>query len=70
MPQKTPNIILLYADDLGRGMLSLYGQRHFQTPKIDRLGHEGMRFERVYGCAFCAPARASMITGIHDCHRE
>ncbi len=69
MPQNTPNIILLYADDLGRGMLSLYGQRHFQTPNIDRLGREGMRFERVYGCAFCAPARASMITGIHDCHR-
>jgi arylsulfatase A-like enzyme len=64
-----PNIILIYADDLGRGMLSCYGQRHFQTPNIDRIAREGARFTRAYGCAFCAPARASLLTGLHDCHR-
>lgn len=64
-----PNIIFIYADDLGRGMLSCYGQQHFQTPNIDRIAAEGMRFDSAYGCAFCAPARASMITGTHDCHR-
>ncbi|MFW5830493.1 MAG: sulfatase-like hydrolase/transferase, partial [Planctomycetota bacterium] len=64
-----PNVILIYADDLGRGMLSCYGQRHFQTPNIDRLAGGGMRFERAYGCAFCAPARASLLMGAHDCHR-
>jgi len=69
MARRSPNVILIYADDLGRGMLSLYGQRHFQTPNIDRIGTEGMRSEQVYGCSLCAPARASLITGIHDCHR-
>ena len=63
-----PNIILIFADDLGRGMLSCYGQQHFETPNIDRLANEGMKFNHAYGCAFCAPSRASMLTGIHDCH--
>jgi arylsulfatase A-like enzyme len=64
-----PNIIFIYADDLGRGMLSCYGQEHFQTPNIDRIAGQGVRFTRAYGCAFCAPARASLLTGLHDCHR-
>jgi arylsulfatase A-like enzyme len=63
-----PNIIYIYADDLGRGMLSCYGQRHFRTPNIDRLANEGTRFTQAYGCSFCAPARASMLCGIHDAH--
>ena len=65
-----PNIILIFADDLGRGMLSCYGQQHFETPNIDRLANEGMKFNHAYGCAFCAPSRASMLTGIHDCHQK
>ncbi|NRA37251.1 MAG: sulfatase-like hydrolase/transferase [Planctomycetes bacterium] len=64
-----PNIIFIYADDLGRGMLSCYGQQHFQTPNIDRIANEGMSFNNAYGCSFCAPSRASLITGTHDCHR-
>lgn len=68
MTGRPPNIILIYADDLGRGMLSCYGQKHFRTPNIDRLASEGVRFTHAYGCAFCAPARASMLTGYHDCH--
>ena len=63
------NIIFIYADDLGQGMLSCYGQQHFRTPNIDRLAGEGTRFTQAYGCAFCAPSRASMMTGLHDCHR-
>ncbi|MGF1448574.1 MAG: sulfatase-like hydrolase/transferase [Opitutales bacterium] len=66
---KPPNIVYIYADDLGRGMLSCYGQKWFRTPNIDRLAGEGLRFERAYGCAFCAPSRASLLTGAHDCHR-
>jgi arylsulfatase A-like enzyme len=58
-----PNIIYIYADDLGRGMLSCYGQKHFHTPNIDRIADEGLRFESAYGCAFCAPSRASLLTG-------
>ncbi len=64
-----PNVIFIYADDLGRGMLSCYGQKYFQTPNIDRLAGEGIRFTRAYGASFCAPARASLLTGLHDCHR-
>ena len=50
-------------------MLSSYGQQHFDTPNIDRLAKEGMQFTQAYGCAFCAPSRASMMIGLHDCHR-
>lgn len=57
------NVIYIYADDLGRGMLSCYGRQHFQTPNIDRLAAEGRRFSDAYGCAVCAPARASLLTG-------
>lgn len=63
-----PNIIYIYADDLGRGMLSCYGQKLFKTPNIDRLANEGMKFTHAYGCALCAPARASLLTGYHDAH--
>lgn len=63
-----PNIVYVYADDLGHGLLSCYGQRHYQTPNIDRLAHEGARFNRAYGTAFCAPARACLLRGQHDAH--
>jgi arylsulfatase A-like enzyme len=63
-----PNIIFIYADDLGMGLLGCYGQKSIPTPNIDRLAHEGIKFERAYGTAFCAPARASLLCGIHDAH--
>ena len=65
---KKPNIVYIYADDLGHGMLSCYGQKHFETPNIDRLAAGGVRFTRAYGTAFCAPARACLLTGMHDAH--
>ncbi|WP_111709780.1 sulfatase-like hydrolase/transferase [Lutibacter citreus] len=65
-----PNIILIYADDLGRGMLGTYGQKYLTTPNIDKLASEGMRFNNVYGCMFCAPARASLISGMHDAQQQ
>lgn len=68
MTERKPNIIYIYADDLGRGLLSCYGQKHYKTPNIDRLANEGVRFEQYYGCSYCAPARASLLTGRHDCH--
>jgi len=64
-----PNIVLIYADDLGRGMLSCYGQKIIKTPHIDKLAKEGLQFERAYGAMYCAPARASLLTGMHDCHK-
>lgn len=66
----TPNVILIYADDLGRGLLSHEGQKIIQTPHIDKLAASGTRFENVYGAQFCAPARASLLTGYHDCHNK
>jgi arylsulfatase A-like enzyme len=63
-----PNIIYIYADDLGKGMLSCYGQTQIKTPNIDRIAQQGIRFTRAYGNAFCAPARASLLCGIHDAH--
>ena len=61
-----PNVVFVYADDMGKGMLSHYGQKYISTPNIDRLFAEGTAFENAYGCMFSAPARASMFTGYSD----
>jgi len=61
---RKPNIIYILADDLGYGDLSCYGQKHFQTPNIDRMAREGMLFTQHYaGCSVCAPSRSSLMTG-------
>lgn len=67
---KKPNIILIYADDLGIGLLGHEGQKIIKTPHIDRLAEEGLRFQNAYSNMLCAPARASLITGLHDCHKQ
>jgi arylsulfatase A-like enzyme len=64
--QATPNVILVYADDLGRGLLGYEGQEIIKTPNIDKLADQGVRFENAYGCHYCAPARASLLSGYHD----
>jgi arylsulfatase A len=66
--ESKPNVLLIYADDIGRGDLGCWGQKHFQTPNIDRLAAEGMRFHNFYGCTVCAPARASLLTGTTNAH--
>ena len=64
-----PNIILIQADDLGYGDLSAYGQAAFQTPALDRLAREGMRFTQYYaGSTVCAPSRSALMTGLHTGH--
>ncbi len=64
-----PNILLIQADDLGYGDLSAYGQSRFQTPALDRLAKEGIRFTQYYaGSTVCAPSRASLLTGRHTGH--
>jgi len=62
------NLVYLYADDMGRGMLSCYGQQILRTRHIDRLASRGVRFTNFCANAFCAPARASLLCGIHDAH--
>src|SRR5687767_14676392 len=67
-PQR-PNIILIHADDLGYGDLSVYGQTQFQTPSLDRLAKNGIRFTQYYsGSTVCAPSRAALMTGMHTGH--
>ena len=64
-----PNIIFILADDLGYGDLSCYGQDLFETPNIDRLAREGMRFTDCYaGSPVCGPSRSVLMTGQHTGH--
>jgi arylsulfatase A len=66
---RRPNIIFIQADDLGYGDLSVYGQRHFRTPNLDRMAAEGIRFTSYYaGSTVCAPSRAALMTGLHTGH--
>ncbi|MDR1666666.1 MAG: sulfatase-like hydrolase/transferase [Bacteroidales bacterium] len=63
-----PNIILIMVDDLGFSDLGAYGAGDIQTPNIDRLAQEGVRFRQFYNNAISAPTRASLITGQYQ-HR-
>ncbi|MFC1483636.1 arylsulfatase [Candidatus Neomarinimicrobiota bacterium] len=64
-----PNIILIMADDLGWNELGCYGQEKIQTPNIDQLAREGMRFTDYYsGSPVCAPSRCNLMTGKHGGH--
>lgn len=64
-----PNLIWIMADDLGYGELGCYGQKVIQTPHLDRMAHEGMRFTHFYaGATVCAPSRSVLMTGQHQGH--
>ena len=64
-----PNIIYILADDLGYGDLGCYGQKIIQTPNLDRLAAEGMKFNQHYaGSTVCGPSRSVMLTGRHTGH--
>lgn len=67
--QTRPNVVFILADDLGYGDLSCYGQEKFETPNIDRLAQNGMRFTQCYsGTTVSAPSRSCLITGTHSGH--
>jgi len=64
-----PNIVYILLDDAGYGDLSCYGQTKFETPNIDRMAREGMRFAQHYaGCTVCAPTRSVLMQGVHTGH--
>ena len=64
-----PNIIFILADDLGYGDIGAYGQRIIETPHLDRLAAEGLRFTQFYaGSTVCAPSRSVLMTGRHMGH--
>ncbi len=67
--QEPPNIIFVMADDLGYGDLGCYGQKQIQTPNIDRMAADGVRFTDFYaGSTVCAPSRCVLMTGLHTGH--
>lgn len=67
--ERPPNIILIMADDLGYNELGSYGQDIIQTPHLDKLAREGLRFTQFYsGSPVCAPSRCVLLTGKHTGH--
>ena len=66
---KRPNLIWVMADDLGYGEVGCYGQQVIQTPRLDRMAAEGLRFTQFYaGATVCAPSRSVLMTGQHHGH--
>ena len=61
---KKPNFVFILADDLGWNDLGVEGSTFYESPNIDRIAHEGMRFTQGYAaCQVCSPSRASILTG-------
>lgn len=66
---RPPNVVFILADDLGWGELGSYGQTKIETPHLDRLARDGMRFLQSYsGAPVCAPSRDVLLTGRHLGH--
>lgn len=64
-----PNLIWIMADDLGYGDLGSYGQELIETPNLDKMAEDGMRFTQFYaGSTVCAPSRSVLMTGQHMGH--
>ncbi len=64
--QKLPNIVLIVVDDLGWSDLGCYGSEFYETPNVDRLASEGLRFTHAYAASpVCSPTRAALMTGKH-----
>jgi len=67
--QERPNIVFILADDLGYGDLGCYGNPIVQTPNIDRLASEGVKFTQAYaGASVSSPSRSCLMTGQHTGH--
>jgi arylsulfatase A-like enzyme len=62
--ERSPNVVVFLVDDLGAADLGCYGSTFYESPRIDRLAVEGIRFLSAYStCPVCSPTRASMMTG-------
>jgi arylsulfatase A-like enzyme len=63
-PMSSPNFVFILLDDLGWRDIGCYGSTYYETPNLDRLATEGMRFTDAYAsCPVCSPTRASILTG-------
>ena len=63
LPQTRPNIIILFADDMGYGDLSSYGNPTIRTPHLDSLASQGIRFTSYEAAPWCVPSRTELMTG-------
>jgi len=64
-----PNIVVIYADDLGYGDISCFGSDDVRTPHLDRLAARGLRLTNWYSNSpVCSPSRAALLTGLHPVH--
>ncbi len=69
--QQKPNVVVIFSDQLAPWALSCYGGTDIQTPNIDKLAHEGVRFNNAYCIkAVCTPSRGSMLTGLYPFAHE
>jgi arylsulfatase A-like enzyme len=69
LPARRPNLLMLYADDMGWSDVGFNGRREWTTPNLDRLASQGTRFTRWYtGAPLCAPSRACLLTGRYTIH--
>ena len=59
-----PNVLLILNDDMGYSDLGCYGEE-IETPNLDQLAENGIRFTQFYNTARCSPSRASLLTGLH-----
>jgi len=64
--EQQPNVIVIMADDLGYETIGANGSSSYQTPAIDRLASNGMRFEHCYAQPLCTPTRVQLMTGIYN----
>ncbi len=65
LAEQRPNILLIFADDIGYEALGCYGGLDFETPRLDRMASEGMKFNRAYTHPACTPSRVSLHTGLY-----
>src|ERR1700729_2919319 len=66
-----PNIVLIYADDLGYGDVGCYGATRVRTPNIDRMAREGLRFTDAHApSSTCTPSRYALLTGEYAWRRK
>ncbi len=64
--QDRPNLLVIMADDIGFENFGCYGSTVFETPNIDRLAAEGIRFDHAHSQPICTPSRVQIMTGIHN----
>ena len=69
--KERPNVVVIFADDLGYGDLSCYGATKLKTPNIDRLAKQGRRFTDAHSAsAVCTPSRYALLTGEYPFRKE